>query len=214
MQYWKNQRLAKIYHAMKQRCYNVNNTGYKNYGGRGIAICDEWLESPESFQEWALNNGYTDKLTIDRINNDKGYSPDNCRWATMKQQANNKRNNHFVTYNGETHTISEWADSLGVDYKEMSKHLNTYLPLSFEELQEQHEIHYKNIAKSKKQLSNPNIKGVNMYVRKTHELIKTFDDIHEAAYYVTGDRKKTSSISNVCRGVQNKAYGFYWQYVK
>ena len=90
-------RLYRIWQGMKRRCTNEKVVDYKYYGGRGIDVCDEWFSNFALFSNWAKANGYNEELTIDRKNNDKGYSPDNCRWATMKEQSNNKRNNLKVS---------------------------------------------------------------------------------------------------------------------
>lgn len=95
---------------MLGRCRDKNN---KDYGGRGITVCDEWESSFPSFREWALSSGYKHGLTIDRIDNNKGYSPDNCRWVGAKEQALNRRSNRIATFNGETHTFYEWDEILG-----------------------------------------------------------------------------------------------------
>lgn len=84
-------RLYRIYYKMKERCYRPENDNYKYYGGRGITICAEWLKDFSVFAKWAMANGYADNLTIDKIDNEKGYSPDNCRWITIQEQQKNKR---------------------------------------------------------------------------------------------------------------------------
>lgn len=107
-------RLFSIWDGMLDRCYHSYSIMYKNYGGRGISICDEWQKDFMNFYHWAIDNGYEDGLTIDRINTDGNYEPSNCRWATYKDQARNRRNNHFLTFNGETKTATEWAEITGI----------------------------------------------------------------------------------------------------
>ena len=100
-------RLYDTWGKIVQRCTNERNNHYKDYGGRGIKICDEWRRNFELFYEWSMNNGYRDDLTIDRINNDGNYEPDNCRWVDYNVQANNRRNNHYVEYEGRRYTVKE-----------------------------------------------------------------------------------------------------------
>lgn len=111
-----NTRLYRIYHKMNLRCYSKANPAYPRYGGRGITICPEWLGEHgfENFAKWALESGYAENLSIDRKDNNKGYSPDNCRWATAKEQANNTRSTVFLTYKGETKPASEWSEITGI----------------------------------------------------------------------------------------------------
>lgn len=110
------ERLHKIWKSMKNRCYNERDMSYKNYGARGIAVCEEWKNDFCSFKEWALANGYDDKLSIDRINVNGNYEPDNCRWATRKTQANNTTRNHYLTIGGITKTMREWAEHYKIPY--------------------------------------------------------------------------------------------------
>lgn len=108
-------RLYKLWSGMIQRCTNPNGDHYDNYGGRGIFVCNEWNDF-ENFKNWALDNGYKEGLTIDRINNDDGYYPENCRWVDQITQQNNRRNNRYITWNAKTHTIAEWARLFGLSY--------------------------------------------------------------------------------------------------
>lgn len=103
--------------SMKSRCSYSRHPAYKYYGARGIAVCREWADSFLAFRLWALDNGYKDGLTIDRIDNALGYSPDNCRWITNFAQQSNRRNNHLITMNGETKTASEWCRTFGLPIK-------------------------------------------------------------------------------------------------
>lgn len=119
-------RIKRIYYSMKDRCYNPNTPCYKDYGGRGITICQEWLNDINSFISWALDNGYRENLSIDRLNNNCGYSPKNCRWATNKSQANNRRSNRIIVYDGREQTLKQWCEELGLSYITVYQRLYSY----------------------------------------------------------------------------------------
>lgn len=112
-----NTRLYKIWCNMKKRCFSPNCKCYYRYGGRGITVCEEWKNDFQSFYNWSINNGYADNLSIDRINNNKSYSPDNCRWITMKEQSRNKRNNVYIQYGEKKVSLPELCESLNIPYK-------------------------------------------------------------------------------------------------
>lgn len=103
-----------VWQCMKDRCLNPNAQEAKHYIDRGIKVCDEWLDF-NNFYEWAMANGYKKGLSLDRIDNDGNYEPSNCRWATAKQQCRNRSNNVVLTWNGESHCVSEWAEILGIN---------------------------------------------------------------------------------------------------
>lgn len=119
-----NTRLYKIWIGMRKRCLNPKSYNYSNYGGRGIAVCDDWM-SYENFRDWAVSNGYSDSLSLDRKNFDGDYSPDNCRWITTKEQNNNRRSNKYIEIDGVTHTISEWCEMYNLDKKRIYKALHS-----------------------------------------------------------------------------------------
>lgn len=110
----KTTRIYTIWGGMNARCRDQNNV---LYGGRGIDVCKEWSQSFIAFRDWAVCNGYSDDLSIDRKDNDKGYGPENCRWSTSKEQSRNKRNSRLLIYNGEVKTVVDWSDETGMNAK-------------------------------------------------------------------------------------------------
>ena len=116
-------RLYWVWASIIGRTSNPNNQDYHDYGGRGITVCSEWRDA-STFIEWALKNGYREGLRIERIDNENGYSPDNCRWATDKEQARNKRNNRVIEFRGERHCLSEWAEITGLPSHTIKSRLN------------------------------------------------------------------------------------------
>lgn len=109
-------RLYNIWLQMKNRCYNRKTPRYKDYGGRGITVCDEWKNDFKAFYDWSMLHDYADNLTIDRIDNNGNYTPSNCRWVTVADQNRNSRKCDFITYHGETHCLKEWCEILSLHY--------------------------------------------------------------------------------------------------
>ena len=116
-------RIYKTWHNIRSRCKNPNASKYENYGGKGITICEEWDSSFENFYEWAMENGYEEGLTIDRIDGTGNYEPDNCRWVTPKEQANNTRANVRIEWNGINHTLTEWSEITGIKANTIRKRI-------------------------------------------------------------------------------------------
>lgn len=127
-------RLYLIWQKMKDRCSNTNNPHYHRYGGRGIKVCDEWYNSFVPFYEWAINNNYTEELTLDRIDNDGNYEPSNCRWVTMQEQCNNRSSNIKITIGNATKTLLQWCEIFEVDYGTVRTRYHRFPDQTLEEL--------------------------------------------------------------------------------
>ena len=118
-----NDRLRRILSNMRARCYNAEDKRYVNYGQKGIRICDEWLSNPLSFERWALDNGYNDNLTINRIDCNKNYCTENCEWVTLEYNSKYKSTTRLIDVDGESHSGKDWAKMLGIG----SSRINTYV---------------------------------------------------------------------------------------
>ena len=193
-------RLHHIWTSIKQRCYYTRSISYKNYGGRGIIMCDEWKNNYLSFYNWAMNNGYNDSLTIDRIDYDGNYEPSNCRWATKEEQAQNKRNNIVLELNGERHTISEWSRITGI--KAGALQSRKYAGWSDE----------KTLTTPVKKLDfhkMSNGKSPVVLVGKNGEIITEYNSIMEAA---KTNNLSYASVYNYLRGKQKTCKGCDFKY--
>lgn len=120
-----NTRLSRIWHSMYCRCNYPSTNQYKNYGGKGIKVCEEWCgrEGFLNFYNWAINNGYQDTLTLDRIDNNKDYTPHNCRWLTQKEQANHRTNNKIIEINGIIKTSKQWCEMYNISQTTLNDRL-------------------------------------------------------------------------------------------
>lgn len=187
-------RLYQTYMHMKERCFKETSKSYPRYGGRGITVCDEWLGENgfQHFYDWAMNNGYKDSLTIDRINNDGNYEPSNCRWATQEQQMNNVSYNVHLTYNGETHTVAEWSKILGVNQDTIQAR-NKYYDMPIEEI-----------------LFKPPTCKKKTEVFKDWQSVGVFDSQKEAAEFIG---VHTSAITQCLKGKTKTANGYTFRRV-
>ena len=225
--------LYMIWGNMKRRCYDIKNKAYKHYGGRGIKVCDEWLNKKNgflNFYNWAIENGYTEeklpngknKLTIDRINVSGNYEPSNCRWATYKQQANNKCNTSYITHNGETHTLVEWAEKLNVNperlrsrqYKgydssailyegDMHEYKEKYRPDILEKFRKNMSIVVKNSEKTKKMALDKSKAVICIETQKKYISITEASKSTQISY---------AQISGCCNGRFYIAGGYHWAF--
>lgn len=120
-----NTRLFNIWQGMRSRCYNKNDlNSYPRYGGRGIKMCGKWKNDFQTFYEWSMENGYSDDLSIDRIDNGGDYEPGNCRWVSSFVQSRNKRNNRFYTCDGKTLCLTDWSKESGIEFYCLRARLN------------------------------------------------------------------------------------------
>lgn len=118
--------LFNIWRGMKGRCLNNKDKGYKDYGGRGITICDEWVNDFKAFYDWAMANGWEKGLVNDRRNNDEGYSPTNCRFITDYESVRNTRRNHNIEFNGVKKCATDWAKDLNISPQSLTKRINNW----------------------------------------------------------------------------------------
>lgn len=120
---WSNKKLEQIFNGMKSRCYNKDSKYYKWYGAKGISICKEWLNNPQNFNNWSIDNGYKDKLSIDRIDGNKDYCPENCRWITLEDNAKYKSTTNIIEVNGILDSGRGWSKKIGFG----PNYINTYI---------------------------------------------------------------------------------------
>lgn len=195
-----NSFLYSTWHGMLQRCYDRNSSNYDNYGGRGINICEEWKNSYDSFFEWAVAHGASKELSIDRINNDKGYSPDNCRWVGLKTQARNKRTTRLIYYRGASKPLCEWAEITGISADVIRTRLDRYgytieEALGFKE----HETVMPKRPNCRKRVIQQTMDG---------KFIKEWKDVNE----IEAELHIPVHAVRFCCGERKSSYGFIWKY--
>ena len=123
---WDNHRIGAIFNLIIRRCYNSSDKDYQWYGGKGVEVCKEWLDHPRLFEEWALRNGYKDGLTIDRVDSNKNYCPENCRWITREENSRRCGKVNWITVNGETLTGAQWATKLEIGINVINRAIKNF----------------------------------------------------------------------------------------
>lgn len=185
-------RLHNIWKGMRARCNNPKIPSYKNYGGRGIRVCDNW-NIFFNFAIWSILNGYNDILTIDRINNDKGYCPENCRWVDKKVQANNTSRNNFI--NGKT--IAQYAEEANMNYRTIHNRVSRS-KMTIEEA-----------------LSSPPYNPQKVYQYDMEgNFIAEYSSAKEAYKSICGSQNGRHHINDVCKGIRKSTLGYIWSYKK
>lgn len=207
----KQTRIYSIWCGMKKRCNNPNDKNFPKYGGKGISVCKEWEEDFVAFNCWSLLNGYADDLTIDRIDNSKGYCPENCRWSTKGEQQRNKTNNVLLEHNGETKTLAEWCRIMNEPYPKIHGRIKSalyhYGKYDFDDLffPKKKEKIYTEKFYNRKHYS----KRIGQY-SKDGKLIKIWNSTVEAAN--NGFNK--TAITNCLRGRAKTSGGYIWRYAE
>jgi hypothetical protein len=205
----KANRLYNIWCGIKKRCYNPKEPCYSYYGGRGITVCNEWLHDFDAFQHWSLENGYSDLLTIDRIDTNGNYSPNNCRWITHAEQQRNRSNNVRVEHNGESKTIAEWSRILGISDKALYKRYNSAIKhkgfCDYEDLK--NSASYPRIYTDRYRNRKPRPSRIVEQYSLNGEFIRILSLVEAES---EGFNKQ--NIHNCCSGRSKSACGYIWKY--
>lgn len=197
----KNSFLYSTWVGMRQRCYYKKSTHYRLYGARGITVCDEWRNDYLAFYNWSIEHGASEELTLDRIDNDKGYSPNNCRWATLEQQANNKSTSRFISYNGVSKTVMEWSKYRNINEGTIRSRIDRYGYSIGQALEyEPAPIRIRKRESTRKPVLQFDLNG--NLIREWNSL----QEINERLGY------KIGVIRHTIYGTQKSSYGYKWKY--
>lgn len=191
-----NTRLYRIWGNMKGRCYCKSRKEYKNYGGRGITVCEEWLHDFQAFYDWSMSNGYRDDLTIDRVEVNGNYEPSNCRWITNEEQQNNRQDSKLIEYNGTTQTLAQWASEYNMCYKTLQKRIDKWgVEKAFSEP-----------LKSRKMCGIENPRAHAVMCIETGEIFPTIN------LAMKSKNIGTNGITACCKGRAKTCGGYHWRY--